>query len=54
MYVVTLFTRKWRLPKERWYFPNSEDGLRRAREKCAEIMARYLDNEVKLESYANE
>lgn len=47
-YVVTLYTKKWRMIQDVFYFPSTADGLRRAKEKRSELMARYLDNDVEL------
>ena len=47
-YVVTLYTKKWRMIQDVFYFPLTADGLRRAKEKRSELMARYLDNDVEL------
>ena len=48
MYEVVLYSRKWRLPTGYWYYPKTADGLRRAREKRSELMAKFLDNDVEL------
>ena len=48
MYAVVRLSRKWRLPVEYFYFPRTDEGLRRAKEKRSELMARYLDNDVEL------
>lgn len=48
MYAVVRLSRKWRLPVEYFYFPKTDEGLRRAKEKRSELLARYLDNDVEL------
>ena len=48
MYAVVRLSRKWRLPVEYFYYPRTEEGLRRARAKRSELLARYLDNDVEL------
>ncbi len=48
MYAVVRLSRKWRLPVEYFYFPRTDEGLRRAKEKQSELLARYLDNDVEL------
>lgn len=48
MYAVVRLSRKWRLPVEWFYFPMTAEGLRRAKAKRPELMARYLDNDVEL------
>ena len=48
MYEVVRISRKWRLPVEYFYFPRTAEGLRRAKEKRSELLARYLDNDVEL------
>lgn len=48
MYEVVLYSRKWRLPVDYFYFPLTAEGLRMAKEKRSELMARYLDNNVEL------
>lgn len=60
MYEVVLYSRKWRLPVDSWFYPKTEEGLRLAREKRSEIMAKYLENDVEihgcdtlLDSYAD-
>ena len=50
-YVVTLYTRKWRMIQAVFYFPSTADGLKKAREKRAELMAKYLDNDITLEKF---
>ena len=53
MYEVVLLSRKWRLPVEYYYFPGTVEGLRRAKEKWAELIARHLDHEVELNKVDN-
>jgi len=53
MYEVVLLYRKWRLPVEYYYFPDTVEGLRRAKEKWAELIARHLDHEVELNKVDN-
>lgn len=48
MYEVVLYTRKWRNPCGYWYFPGTAEGLRRAKEKRSELLAKFLDNDVEL------
>ena len=50
-YMVILYSRKWRLPRDFYYFPKTEDGLRMAKAKRSELMAKYLDNDVELHVY---
>ena len=47
-YEVVLYSRKWRIPREYWYFPLTADGLMKAKEKRSELLAKYLDNDVEL------
>ena len=47
-YEVILYSKKWRLPIDYFYFPLTAEGLRMAKEKRSELMARYLDNNVEL------
>lgn len=47
-YEVVLFSKKWRNPVSYYYFPLTAEGLRKAKEKRSELMARYLDNDVEL------
>ena len=48
MYAVVRLSWKWRLPVEWFYFPRTVEGLRMAKAKRSELMARYLDNDVEL------
>lgn len=48
MYEVILYSRKWRRPISFYYYPKTAEGLRLAREKRSELMAKYLDNYVEL------
>lgn len=47
-YEVVLYSRKWRIPRDYYYYPKTAEGLRLARAKRSELMARYLDNDVEL------
>lgn len=47
-YEVVLYSRKWRIPREYWYFPLTAEGLRKAKEKRSELLAKFLDNDVEL------
>lgn len=47
-YEVVLYSRKWRIPREYWYFPLTAEGLTKAKEKRSELLAKYLDNDVEL------
>ena len=47
-YEVVLYSRGWRIPRDYWYFPGTDEGLRRAKEKRSELLAKYLDNDVEL------
>lgn len=47
-YEVILYSKKWRNPIGFFFFPKTEEGLRKAKEKRSELMARYLDNDVEL------
>lgn len=47
-YEVVLYSRGWRIPRDYWYFPGTAEGLRKAKEKRSELLAKYLDNDVEL------
>ena len=53
MYEVVLYSKKWRNPIDFFYFPKTAEGLRLARAKRAELMARFLDNDVELHFVTN-
>lgn len=48
MYEVIIYSRKWKLTFDSWFYPKTEEGLRLAREKRSELMAKYLDNDVEI------
>lgn len=47
-YEVVLYSRRWRIPREYWYFPPTAEGLMKAKEKRSELLAKFLDNDVEL------
>ncbi len=48
MICVVLLSKKYELPLQRFYFNNDEGGAEKARDKRAELMAKYLDNKVEI------
>ena len=48
MICVELHSKKYNLPLQRFYFNNDASGAEKARKKRAELMAKYLDNEVEI------
>ena len=53
-YQVVLLSRKWRLPVEYYYYPYTDEGLSKAKQKQSELLARYIGNEVELNVIGDE